>query len=52
LAGAQRSQDALAAYRQGIIVAERKGDKQAAKEMQVFARRLEKQLASTPKGAQ
>ncbi len=34
--------DALAAYREGIAVAERKGDKQAGKEMQVFARRLEK----------
>jgi Tfp pilus assembly protein PilF len=34
--------DALAAYRQGINVAERKGDKQAAKEMSVFARRLER----------
>ena len=35
---------ALQAYRQGIIVAERKGDKQAAKEMLVFARRIEKVL--------
>ncbi len=34
--------EALAAYREGIAVAERKGDKQAGKEMQVFARRLEK----------
>ena len=33
--------EALAAYRSGIEVAERKGDKQAAKEMAVFARRLE-----------
>ncbi len=37
-------QAALSAYRQGIAVAEKKGDKQAAKEMTVFARRLEKQL--------
>lgn len=37
-------QDALAAYRQGIAVAEARGDKQAAKEMGVFARRIEKQL--------
>lgn len=37
--------DALAAYREGIIIAERKGDKQAGKEMQVFVRRLEKQRA-------
>ena len=35
---------ALAAYREGIAVAEKKGDKQAAKEMAVFARRLEKKL--------
>lgn len=33
---------AMQAYRQGIEVAERRGDKQAAKEMQVFLRRLEK----------
>jgi Tfp pilus assembly protein PilF len=38
-------QAALDAYRQGISVAESKGDKQAAKEMTVFARRIEKQLA-------
>lgn len=38
--------DALAAYRQGITVAEARGDKQAAKEMAVFARRLEKQLGT------
>jgi Tfp pilus assembly protein PilF len=35
---------ALEAYRQGIAVAERKGDKQAVKEMAVFARRIEKEL--------
>lgn len=35
---------ALAAYRDGIAVAEAKGDKQAAKEMAVFARRIERQL--------
>ena len=34
--------EALAAYREGISVAERRGDKQAAKEMAVFARRLER----------
>ena len=34
--------EALAAYREGIRVAEAKGDKQAAKEMAVFARRLER----------
>lgn len=42
LAAAGRADEALAAYRQGIAVAHRKGDKQAEKEMQVFARRLEK----------
>jgi len=44
LADAGSSHDALAAYRQGIAVAEARGDKQAAKEMAVFARRIEKQL--------
>ena len=34
--------EALSAYRNGIIAAEKKGDKQAMKEMQVFARRLAK----------
>ena len=33
---------AMDAYRAGIAAAERKGDKQAAKEMTVFLRRLEK----------
>ena len=35
-------QGAIAAYRQGIEAAGRRGDKQAAKEMGVFLRRLEK----------
>lgn len=39
-----QAQDALAAYREGIRVAEGRGDKQAAKEMTVFARRIEKTL--------
>lgn len=34
---------AIAAYEQGIAAAEKKGDKQAAKEMQVFLKRLQKQ---------
>jgi predicted Zn-dependent protease len=34
--------EALAAYERGIAVAEARGDKQAAKEMAVFARRLRK----------
>jgi Tfp pilus assembly protein PilF len=37
-------QDALAAYRQGIDAAKKKGDRQAEKEMTVFARRIEKRL--------
>ncbi|MHB1084741.1 MAG: tetratricopeptide repeat protein [Thiobacillus sp.] len=36
--------EALEAYQQGIAVAEARGDKQVAKEMSVFARRIEKQL--------
>jgi predicted Zn-dependent protease len=43
-----QAQDALAAYRQGISVAENKGDKQAAREMTVFARRVEKTLQAKP----
>jgi predicted Zn-dependent protease len=42
LAAAGREDDALAAYRTGIEVAARKGDRQAEKEMRVFARRLAK----------
>ena len=38
--------DALVAYREGIAVAEAKGDKQGAKEMVVYARRIEKSAAS------
>jgi predicted Zn-dependent protease len=34
--------EAMAAYASGIAAAEKKGDKQAAKEMNVFLRRLEK----------
>ena len=36
------AQGAAAAYRDGIAAAERRGDKQAAKEMTVFLRRLER----------
>jgi Tfp pilus assembly protein PilF len=43
LAAEGRPDEALAAYRDGIVAAERKGDKQAMKEMQVFARRIAKQ---------
>ncbi len=36
---------AITAYTQGIAVAEKKGDKQAVKEMQVFLKRLHKNQA-------
>ncbi len=39
--------EAADAYRQGIIVAEEKGDVQAAKEMRVFLKRLEKKNKQT-----
>jgi Tfp pilus assembly protein PilF len=38
-------QDALKAYTRGIAAAEQRGDKQAAKEMQVFKRRVERSLS-------
>ena len=40
---AGRGADALDAYRRGIVVARQKGDRQAEKEMTVFARRLERE---------
>ena len=43
LADAGRNDEALEAYRLGVEAAKRKGDKQAEKEMTVFARRLERQ---------
>ena len=43
-----RPVEALAAYREGIEAAGRKGDRQAEKEMTVFARRLEKKLGGAP----
>ena len=42
LAQAGRNDEAAAAYRSGIEAAERRGDKQAAKEMTVVLRRIEK----------
>ena len=47
LLAAEQKPEALAAYRQGIWVAENRGDKQAAKEMAVFARRIEKELGAS-----
>ena len=42
LAAAGRAEDAIEAYRMGIETATRKGDIQAAKEMGVFLKRLER----------
>ena len=42
LAESGRPDEAIHAYRRGIAAAEARGDKQAAKEMAVFLRRLEK----------
>ena len=42
LAAAGKQQEAISAFRQGMAVAEKRGDIQAAKEMSVFLRRLEK----------
>lgn len=44
LADMEAWDEALQAYRQGIAVAEARGDVQAAKEMGVFARRIEATL--------
>jgi predicted Zn-dependent protease len=44
LAEAGHLNNAIAAYKDGIHSAEQKGDKQAAKEMQVFLKRLQKQF--------
>jgi Tfp pilus assembly protein PilF len=46
LAAASRAEDAADAYRQGIAIADRRGDRQAAKEMRVFLKRLEKSGAA------
>jgi tetratricopeptide (TPR) repeat protein len=42
LMAAGRDAEALAAWREGIAVAHSRGDKQAEKEMAVFARRIER----------
>ena len=44
LEAAGEADAALAAYRDGIAAAQKKGDKQAEKEMTVFARRIEKRI--------
>lgn len=40
LAAAGRTAEAVQSYERGIAVAERRGDRQAAKEMRVFSKRL------------
>lgn len=53
LAEAGRAGDAADVYRRGISVAARRGDQQAAKEMRVFLRRLERGAErSGPQGPQ
>lgn len=44
LSGNQQLQEAITAYTRGIEVADKKGDKQAVKEMTVFLRRLKARL--------
>jgi Tfp pilus assembly protein PilF len=46
LESAAQPAEALNAYRSGIAAAQTKGDKQAEKEMTVFARRIEKAIAA------
>jgi tetratricopeptide (TPR) repeat protein len=48
LSDANLPNEALQAYRQGIEAARKKGDRQAEKEMTVFARRIEKALGGAP----
>jgi Tfp pilus assembly protein PilF len=43
-----RNDEAASAYRQGIAAAGEKGDKQAAREMAVFLKRLEKKPGEAP----
>jgi predicted Zn-dependent protease len=45
LANSGKIAEAVAAYEHGITIAETRGDIQAAKEMQVFLKRLKKQLS-------
>ena len=44
LESAGQATEALAAYRNGIAAAQKRGDKQVEKEMTVFARRVEKRV--------
>jgi Tfp pilus assembly protein PilF len=49
LTAAGRNAEALAAYERGADVAERRGDRQAAKEMRVFGKRLQRDSAGAAK---
>lgn len=51
LAAAGRDAEAAESYRSGIAAAESRGDMQAAKEMRVFLRRLEKAQGGSPSGS-
>ncbi len=44
LTAADRPKEAIEAYNQGIVIAEERGDVQAAREMLAFTRRLKKSL--------
>ncbi|SMC29231.1 transcriptional activator domain-containing protein [Andreprevotia lacus DSM 23236] len=48
LAASGDAQAAMDAYQRGITVAEAKGDLQAVKEMQVFLKRLQRELPPAP----
>jgi tetratricopeptide (TPR) repeat protein len=48
LSDAHLLHEALQAYQRGIEAAKKKGDRQAEKEMTVFARRIEKNLGGAP----
>jgi Tfp pilus assembly protein PilF len=49
-AEAGRREQAIEAYRQGIAVAQRRGDQQAAKEMRVFLQRLTREKEDEGRG--
>jgi predicted Zn-dependent protease len=48
LTSGERATEAMEAYARGIEVAEGRGDRQAANEMRVFRKRLERAAPSTP----
>jgi tetratricopeptide (TPR) repeat protein len=48
LAAAGRAADAVQSYERGIAVAERRGDRQVAKEMRVFSKRLRAAAGKEP----